>query len=237
MTKRATTRKKNPGELTFEQVEARKDRGVEGLLNMGESQRAKDLEDEDVEDFAERKGITIVNPKKKGKGKIGIGPRKKKNPTTSDAAAKFEEFHGRKPETVMDIRTKQNDRRNLTGLGRMMYLLTADGVPMKFEDRDKVMLACDPAGNQLYFVGGNQDVTAILKHAGIDQSKDLIDVGECQFIVYTTDKDFDSFEEKDYQHEFGEETGELPRLMYDRLNRQLFLVGGAYEIKREGIVN
>lgn len=149
----------------------------------------------------------------------------------------FEKFHGRKPTTIQDIDTKMNDRRNLSGLGRLMYLQTADEVPMKFSERDKVIVACDPAGNQIYFVGGNQDVTQILETAGIDTSKDLIVVGECQYIIYTTDKDFDNFEEKDYQHEFGEESGELPVLVFDALNLQLYLTGGAYEVKREGIVN
>ena len=275
--------------LTYDQVEARKDRGVEGLRNMGADDAADKLEDESVEDFADRKHITLVNPRGKKRNsrkrplqsprayvqslsiaQIGKrlkrlegnmanyanrerekllrrleelksqqrNPRKRKrNSTVEQASQMFETFHGRKPTTVQDIKTRQNDRRNLTGLGRLMYLQTVDDLPIKFTEHDKVMLACDPAGNQLYFVGGNQDVSQILKEAGIDNSKDLIVIGECQYIIYTTDKDFDNFEEKDYQHEFGEETGELPVLIFDKLNRQLYLTGGAYEIKREGIVN
>jgi len=211
--------------MTFDQVEKRKERGVEGLERLGKQEAADALDTESVEDFAERKKITIVNPR-----------RKKKN-SAEDASAMFEKFHGRKPTSVQEVKTRQKDRRNLTGLGRLMYLQTAEGVPMKWAENDKVMVACDPAGNQIYFVGGNQDLTDILDQAGIDHSKDLIDVGECQFIIYTADKDFDNFEEKDYQHEFGEESGERPRLMFDRLNQQMYLVGGAYEVKREGIVN
>lgn len=274
-------RRKNmgAGSMTFVQVEARKDRGVEGLRNMGADDAADKLDDESVEDFADRKHITIVNPprrrrllrngkslqrpsrpqrprrskasrerselrtlQKQARQKIApnlklMGKKRVRNSTVEQASQMFETFHGRKATTVQDIKTRQNDRRNLTGLGRLMYLQTADEVPIKFSERDKVMLACDPAGNQLYFVGGNQDVSQILKEAGIDSSKDLIVIGECQYIIYTTDKDFDNFEEKDYQHEFGEESGELPVLIFDKLNRQLYLTGGAYEIKREGIVN
>jgi hypothetical protein len=318
-----TKRRKNKlgGAMTIDQVEARKDRGVEGLRRMGNDDAADKLDDESVEEFAERKRITIVNPRKKGSAKrkrtknlFGFGGgkkviskeeaedlkkdaarshcnkgdyslakktarmsprrfarqrgmqlegvvsktkkrvkaaarakllplleenprRRRRNGSVEDAGKMFEKFHGRKPTTVQDIKTRQNDRRNLSGLGRLMYLQTSEGLPIKFSERDKVILASDPAGNQLYFVGGNQNMTSILQQAKMDTSKDLIDVGECQFIIYTTDKDFDNFEEKDYQHEFGEETGEMPRLMYDRLNQVLFLIGGAYEIKREGIVN
>lgn len=259
--------------MTFDQVEARKDRGVEGLRRMGADDAADRLEDESVEDFAERKKITIVNPhprrhrarhaavftrkgkvhragaearRKKGShrprmlrviGRSGKNPRRRRNSTVAEASQMFEKFHGRKPTMIQDIDTKMSDRRNLTGLGRLMYLQTADEIPMKFSERDKVTVACDPAGNQIYFVGGNQDITQILEQARIDMAKDLIVVGECQYIIYTTDKDFDNFEEKDYQHEFGEETGDLPVLVFDKLNRQLYLTGGAYEVKREGIVN
>ncbi len=58
-------RKKNKGGvMTYDQAEARKDRGVEGLRRMGADDAADKLEDESVEDFAARKRITIVNPRK-----------------------------------------------------------------------------------------------------------------------------------------------------------------------------
>lgn len=272
--------------MTWEQVEDRKERGVEGLRRLGEEERADALEEESVEDFAERKKIPIVNPRKKNarrfhthyvektsqgeyavisngvavkgpfktraaaaswrrrleKGNKGVKrngkrPRRRNSGEDSAAARMFKTFHGRKATTVQDIATRMQDRRTLSGLGKMVYLQTVDGLPIKFTAADKVMLACDPEGQQLYFVGGNQDVTGILKQAGIESRKDLIDVGECQIICYATDKDFDNFEEIDYQHEFGEEGGALPMLVFDRLNKSLFLVGGDYQIKREGIVN
>src|SRR6476661_9290129 len=72
------TKRKNPQmkELTYDQVETRKDRGVEGLRRMGESSRAETLDDESVEDFAERKGITIVNPRKKNSHRGGAEARR-----------------------------------------------------------------------------------------------------------------------------------------------------------------
>jgi hypothetical protein len=281
------TKRKNPQAktLTYEQVESRKDRGVEGLRRLGESDRASTLDDESVEDFAERKNITIVNPRGKklplkslsitqiksrlkriaedmsnraryervrlaerlkefeSPGDAKKNPRgRRRNGEIEDAQKMFKKFHGRKSTTIAEVQVKQKDRRTMSGLGVLMFLRTdltqewnGKGVGLQFSEKDKVILASDPQGNQLYFLGGNQDVTGILPKGSA--SKDFIDLGECDHIIYTTDKDFDNFEEKDYQHEFGEDTGERPRLIFDRLNQQLYLIGGAYEVKREGIVN
>jgi hypothetical protein len=264
------TKRKNPQAkaLTYDQVESRKERGVEGLRRMGEASRAETLDDESVEDFAERKGITIVNPHrggaetrrkpkplrklKPGERLVGSGviarggknPRRKRNGEIEDAQKMFKKFHGRKSTTIEEVQHRQKDRKTMAGLGVLMFLRTdltqewnGKGVGLTFSEDDKVIVSSDPAGNQIYFLGGNQDVTGILPKRGVDRNKDFIDMGECDCIIYTADKDFDNFEEKDYQHEFGEETGERPRLMFDRLNQQLYLIGGAYEVKREGIVN
>lgn len=313
------SRRANPQAMTYEQVEERKDRGVEGLRRLGEEERADNLDSESVEDFAERKKITIVNPRRaRAKNFLGFGggrkvvskeeakdlqqdaarshcnkgeykmalkvskqspgrfarqrgmklegvvgrakkrikkkvatkalgwlqenPRRRRNGEIEDAQAMFKKFHGRKSTTIEEVKARQQYRRTMSGLGALMFLRTdltqewnGKGVGLTFSEDDKVVVASDPAGNQIYFLGGNQDVTGILPK-GLAQ-KDFIDLGECDVIIYTADKDFDNFEEKDYQHEFGEETGERPRLMFDRLNRQLYLIGGAYEVKREGIVN
>jgi hypothetical protein len=264
------TKRKNPQmkELTYDQVESRKDRGVEGLRRLGEEERADTLDSESVEDFAERKKITIVNPRggKKNTRYVRLTPARvkeleqlrakldrkaerkprarKRNGEIEDAQKMFQKFHGRKSTTIEEVKERQNYRKTMSGLGVLMFLRTdltqewnGKGVGLQFSEEDKVIVSSDPAGNQIYFLGGNQDVTGILPKRGVDRNKDFIDMGECDCIIYTADKDFDGFEPKDYQHEFGEETGERPRLMFDRLNQQLYLIGGAYEVKREGIVN
>jgi hypothetical protein len=282
------TKRKNPQakELTYDQVESRKDRGVEGLRRMGADENADKLDDESVEDFAERKKITIVNPRKKStktfqrrrrckvcKGmthpaamrKSGIcgacednpppAPRgRRRNGEIEDAQKMFQKFHGRRPTTIEEVQQRQQYRQTMSGLGVLMFLRTdltqewnGKGVGLTFSEEDKVIVASDPAGNQIYFLGGNQDVTGILPRNYVDGRKDFIDLGACDCIIYTADKDFDNFEEKDYQHEFAEEGEKYdlektwrrlrPRLMFDQLNQQLYLIGGAYEVKREGIVN
>ncbi|HEV3041882.1 MAG TPA: hypothetical protein VHA33_29225 [Candidatus Angelobacter sp.] len=247
--------------MTYEQVEARKARGVEGLERLGEDGRADTLEEESVESFAERKNITIVNPQEgearsqkpgvkrqrktkpvqtfaRAKSQKPAARSRKGNPDTTEAAVEmFETFHGRRPGSIREIEVRQNDRRNLSGCGTLMYLQMEDGMPLNFsEDRHPPIVACDPDGNQLYFLG-NVDLEPCLEQEGIDLSKDMIVVGDVQYIIYTTDKDFHNFEEKDYQHEFGEEGGELPVLMFNKLDRTMWLLGGSYVIKREGIVN
>ena len=40
-----------------------------------------------------------------------------------------------------------------------------------------------------------------------------------------------------YRHEFGEDGGEFPFLVYDELNKRLSLAGGTYEVRDVGIWN
>lgn len=40
-----------------------------------------------------------------------------------------------------------------------------------------------------------------------------------------------------YRHEFGEDGGEMPFLVYDELNKKLQIVGGTYEVRDVGIWN
>src|SRR5579883_2946393 len=89
-------RKNKAKVFTYDQAEARKDRGVEGLRNMGQDDNADKLDDETVEEYAERKGITLVNPKKKTARKTAVRRtgkatrRRRKNA----GAGKTVDFHG-----------------------------------------------------------------------------------------------------------------------------------------------
>ena len=71
----------------------------------------------------------------------------------------------------------------------------------------------------------------------IASDKDMIELGPCMYIEYYTVKGFHDFEPTNYWHLFGEEDEIRPILCYDRLNKQLFLMGGNYTVKYEGIVN
>jgi hypothetical protein len=69
------------------------------------------------------------------------------------------------------------------------------------------------------------------------QQKDKVFIGSAQQVTYRTRKHFDDFAEIDYVHDFGEDGGQLPAVVYDRLNLTIEFAGGDYEIKPEGIVN
>jgi hypothetical protein len=54
--------------LTREQVESRKEKAARFVENvLGDSERADEIADEDVDSYAERRGIEITNPSKRRK--------------------------------------------------------------------------------------------------------------------------------------------------------------------------
>ncbi|HZT36622.1 MAG TPA: hypothetical protein VFA28_01900 [Bryobacteraceae bacterium] len=155
------------------------------------------------------------------------------------AAALSEAFHGRPAHEARDYVEEVAERQVLTDLGRLIelrvWLDEDDYIALK--PKAGVRVACSPDGGQIYFVGGDQAVE--LDAIGLEKSlpKDHLALGACDYICYHTSKDFHDFEPVDYEHQFGEETGDLPILNYDVLNKRLFLTGGSYQVKRAGIVN
>jgi hypothetical protein len=73
----------------------------------------------------------------------------------------------------------------------------------------------------------------------VDNTKEMADLGECMLIAYRANKAHVNGIASEYGHEFGDRTGRRPRLMYDRRGPQprIFLVGGEYVAKIEGIDN
>ncbi len=92
-----------------------------------------------------------------------------------------------------------------------------------------------PDGSNIYFLNGDQSID--LHALDVESDKDMVEIGPCSYISYKTEKGFHDFEPIVYYHEFGEEDGILPILAYDRLNKALFLLGGNYRVRPEGIVN
>jgi hypothetical protein len=98
----------------------------------------------------------------------------------------------------------------------------------------------EPYSHQIYFVGGDQKISrGQLTHLGVDNGKQIIDLGECMIIAYRQKKMQVNGNWADYEHKFGDVTGRRPRLIYDRRGPQprLLLAGGEYTITPEGIVN
>ena len=63
-------------------------------------------------------------------------------------------------------------------------------------------------------------------------------LGDCRRIDYKQRKEHVPEPEIDeWRHEFGEESGIKPVLLYDAQKKRLLLEGGEYRIQAEGIVN
>jgi len=96
-----------------------------------------------------------------------------------------------------------------------------------------VLLCSNESGTQLFFVGGDQSLDLDeLKFSPAEQDKESLVIGECFFVSYLTQKEFDNFEIIVYEHDLGEETGVVPSLIYDRVNQKMMLAGGEYHIEQ-----
>jgi hypothetical protein len=101
------------------------------------------------------------------------------------------------------------------------------------------LVTSDESARQLYFVGGDQDISAALGVFGaIDRGAGLFELGEARRIDYkqrkthVPDPDVD-----EWRHEFGEESGVRPKVLFDAKHERLLLEGGEYVVRAEGIVN
>lgn len=166
--------------------------------------------------------------------------RRRRNSQDSAAAAArlSEKFHGRPVRKVTEFEESYQEPTDLADLGRLIELQVMDGDyvrPLQFGKN--VRTAATPDGGQIYFVGGDQELD--LKKLGLAKwmPKDHITVGSVAKIAYFTSKVFHNFEPSVYEHRFGEEGGIEPLLHYDVLNRKLYLTGGSYLVRPEGIVN
>lgn len=183
--------------------------------------------------------------------------RRKKNPAelvvmlanpsqqeTEDAGELYKEFHGRAPKHVDTYHMPSPRPATLTELGDLIELRIKRDHGWKWGElqfRGKgIKVASNAAGTQLYFVGGDQRISrGQLTKIGVDNAKDLIDLGECRYIAYRAKKDQVNGIPSDYEHGLGEVTGVAPRLQYDRRGPSpvLYLVGGEYRVEGVGIVN
>lgn len=163
----------------------------------------------------------------------------RRNPDSEEtAAAKLSErFHGRPARKVRDLTSEHTERYALAELGRLQELIVipASGKALQLTFTQRPRLCSSPEGGALYLEGGDQTLAPSL--LGDKTGKDHLEIGAVLKIVYRTSKGFHDFEPSDYVHEFGEEGGTLPTLAYDRLNRRMYLIGGTYKVRPEGITN
>ena len=84
---------------------------------------------------------------------------------------------------------------------------------------------CSKCGGTFkYSEARNVHVCTICRHVADDDDR-------VHNITYRTEKDFDNFEQIDYQHDLGEVSGVRPMLEYEPRNERLYVTGGQYHIE------
>jgi hypothetical protein len=160
-----------------------------------------------------------------------------------------EEFHGRPARETIEVVEDEtyDDYGAVLGYLQTLKILMEDDdtyIPIEFDfepgAEDNVLVVSGPEGANIEFVGGDQDIDWQDVDGATPADKNLVLVGPVIEIEYFADKHHlvGPREQEDgitYYHEFGENDGELPYLVFDRRNRKLLLVGGSYTIEAEGI--
>lgn len=167
------------------------------------------------------------------------------NPSQTERAGElYEDFHGAAPQHVDEYSEPTPRGITLTELGDLIELRVQRDAGWKWGSLDLagrgIKLAANPKGTQLYFVGGDQKIRrGALTELGVDNSKQLVDLGALRYVAYRTKKAIVNHINATYEHSMGEDTKEYPRLMYDCSSSEprLKVSGGAYSVRPEGIVN
>lgn len=199
-----------------------------------------------------RKAATKKNPhrprtKKTATAKKPVAkkaaPKKKKakrrlNPEEmAEAEELYLQFHQRPANRIIEYDDAHEFRSELAELGRLIELrfdLDPENEAVPLKKFGATQVACTPDGANIYFIGG--DMTLDLEALGIAE-KDYVELGPCTYISYHTQKGFHDFDPVIYEHDFGEEDGILPVLMYDQVNKALYLASGNYTVLPAGITN
>ena len=152
---------------------------------------------------------------------------------SQEAVKLFQVFHGKEAEQIIEKQRSAAMRHEYVCLGNLDYIdvRNAEGKLERIDfEGDGVKLASSSEGTQFYLIGGNQNLNGALSKLVDDTTKDVFDLGEAVEIQYTARKAHTNFEPTSWYHEFGEENGDRPRLLYDKLKREVFFAGGSYYI-------
>lgn len=173
-----------------------------------------------------------------------LRPKSRKPRGNPSAAALRSTFTGADPDTVSVYDEPHMPAGDYAQLGELLalYAKPREGGQVQqitFPRGARPLLVADETARQLYFVGGDQNLTRSLEAFGIrDRGGSIFELGEARRIDYKQRKEHVPHPEADeWRHEFGEETDVRPTLLYDANRRRLLLEGGEYQIRAEGIVN
>ena len=169
---------------------------------------------------------------------------KKRNPS-DEAAAVYEEFHGRPSAEVVTVKEKIHIHEHLAALGELRTLVVEarDGAKVTLSKFRKAILCTNEAKNQMFIRGGDQAVD--MAAFGIRKPHEVETLGRVLELAYFTTKDHlgDEGGTAVYFHVTGETNegcrrkmaGWAPDLIYRTLDESLEFSGGSYSIRAEGV--
>lgn len=108
------------------------------------------------------------------------------------------------------------------------------------EGESAPLIVSDSTAKQIYFVGGNQDISAALEAFGAFESHQAgwVELGQGRRIDYQGRKEHVADPDEDkWKHEHGEENGVLPTVLFDTRSKRLLYEGGDYRIEGPWIRN
>jgi hypothetical protein len=171
-------------------------------------------------------------PRRRRKDRRNPVTRKRaRNNGEQQAVQLYQSFHGKDPKEIVEKHVSAAIRLDYTALGDLEYVKVVTPLGEKAEfhfDSDHVKLASSPDGKQLYAIGGNQNLASCIDKDSLE--KDFIDLGDGVEVSYLARKVHGAFRPVSYFHKFGEVDGTLPRIMFDKLKKQIFFIGGNYFI-------
>jgi len=171
--------------------------------------------------------------------KSAVRRRRAANPAAADLR---EAFVGRPAEWVTIQDEAHMPAGDYAKLGQLLSLYVkpvTGGQVLEIKFGGDPAVVADETGRQLYFVGGDQDISESLSSFGArDEGDGIFLIGEARRIDYKQRKEHVPEPEIDeWRHEFGEESGVRPEVFFDSRRRRILLEGGEYTIRPEGIVN
>jgi len=173
-----------------------------------------------------------------------LRPRSRHNWDPRDnpsAEALRESFVGREVDRVSIYREPHMPEGNYALIGKLLalYVKPLSGGQVQMIKPTGAIVVSDESARQLYFVGGDQDVTDALEIFGArDRGNGVYELGEARRIDYKQRKEHVPQPEIDeWRHDLGEENGIRPRVLFDAKHKRLMFEGGDYVVRTEGIVN
>jgi len=169
------------------------------------------------------------------------GKNGRKNP---NAEGLRERFTGAQADSYFIANEPHMPKGDYAQLGELLALyvkpaLGGQVLTIRPPARNRPAIVSDESAQQIYFVGGDQDVSKSLGVFGArERGAGIWELGDARRIDYKQRKEHVPHPEVDeWRHEFGEESGVHPKVLFDANAKRLLLEGGEYSIREEGIVN